>query len=220
MSPVPDKKNKIIFTISFLVLCLLSCTAGNGKRAMELYLKAADLYDSGDFASAFAVCQEALDYDKKFTPALVLGGKAAFFEAEPEMAISCFLKASRIRPEAQEPLIWLARVYRFDGEAQKASSLCEKIIENNPSCISGWRLLASIAEDDADIASSLLYLNQAVSAAGEAGLAFLDRGSVRWAIGDRSGSISDLEAAIAVFPPASPYANHARELLSRILESE
>lgn len=199
-----------------LCLCCLSCeVASQGhEAALSRYLDAAAAYDTGDMAKALSIAESALALDRTMVPALVLAGKAAFFQSIPDKASSFLEQALRLRPSGTEARLWLARVQRFNSEDDKARSLCESVLSDDGSNLAALRLLARLASDGDEIDRSLALLNRAVEASSEAGLIFLDRASLRWAMGDREGCTQDLKAALAVLPDGSAYWQSAMRLLN------
>lgn len=204
--------------IASLALCIPGCGARGAAdgAALAQYLDAAAAYDSGQADMALPLAQKALDLDKGFVPALVLAGKSAFFQSMPAQASSFLEEAMRLRPSGTEARLWLARVRRFDGDGKAARSLCESVLADDGSNLAALRLLASVAGDSGEPERSLALLNRAVEAASEAGLAFLDRAALRWAMGDREGTARDLAAALAVLPEGSAYGKSALRLLETV----
>jgi len=78
--------------------------------------------------------------------------------------------------------------------------------------------MASLASDDERLADAKAYLDRALEASAEVGMAFIDRASIRWASGDRTGALADLDAAVTVLPVGSNAQKAAVSLGQRIRE--
>jgi tetratricopeptide (TPR) repeat protein len=112
--------------------------------------------------------------------------------------------------------LWLSRAYRAAGRLKDARRTCETLLSSDPSNMAALRLAAAIALDAGNTAESYGYLDRALDAAAEAGLAFVDRAAIHWAAGDRVGTMADLDAAMAVLPRDSAAYKAAIDLRTSI----
>ncbi|MBN2873872.1 MAG: hypothetical protein JXM71_02160 [Spirochaetales bacterium] len=156
----------------------------------------------------------AASLDPSMLDARLLLGKAFFFLELDDQSITTLSATLRRVPRAGETALWLARAYRMADESDKAIATCETLLASDPASVAALRLRATLAMDDDDTASALRYLNMAVEASAETGMAFLDRAAIRWAFGDREGTYADLETAMMTLPRGS----HALVEVGRLID--
>jgi len=185
---------------------------GNREAAIVAYAKAASAYDAGDLGSTIVSAADSLREDGAFYPALLLYGKASYLLGDDEAAISNLALAVSASPRSGEAALWLARAYRANGDGAAAKRSCELVLSCYPSDAAALRLASRIALDDDDAGLATAFLDRAVEAAGEVGMAFLDRAAIRWAAGDRDGAIADLDAATSTLPVGSASSAAAESL--------
>lgn len=198
-----------------LILCALaaSCdTADKRDRALSAYMEAAAAYEAGDFEAAVAKADKALAADGSLGAAALLAGKASYFNGDEEAAAKYLRKSLSLSPKGGESALWLARAYRASGKNDEARKNCELLLASDSGSVPALRLAATMALDKDDAATALAYLNRAVDASIETGLAFSDRAALRWANGDVPGTLADLDAALAILPKRSSAYKAALEL--------
>lgn len=201
-----------------LTAMLSACGNRHRDRAVSLYAAAAAAYDEGRHEAARAGAERSLELDSSFLPALVLAGKAAYFADDGPASILALRRGVRVSPRAGEAALWLARAYRAAGRTGDAWRTCESLLSSDPSSVPALRLASSLALDEGRAAEAYAYLDMAIASAAEGGLAFADRAALRWAKGDREGSLADLDAAIAVLPRGSASRIAATSLRASIEE--
>ncbi len=211
-------RSSCIVAGSFAVL-LLACEAAPGKDTLLAYARASGAYARGDLEAAALGARECLGHTENFLPAAMLLGKISYFAGNDSEAINLLEHAVRLSPRAGEASLWLSRTYRAAGMPTEARRTCEQLLSADPQHIAGLRLAATLALDSDDIAAAIAYLDRAVESAGEAGLVFADRATLRWAAGDVSGAQADLAAALALHPQGSAAWEATGQLLSRITEA-
>lgn len=202
--------------LAALLSSAASCGSGIDDRTISLYAEAAAAYDSGAFIEARAAAERALSRSSDFLPALALAGKAAYLSGDAEGAAKALARGVRVSPRGGEAALWLARAYRSVGRADEARRTCESLLAASPFDTAALRLASSLAMDRDRPAEARAFLDRAVAASAESGLAFLDRACLRWAGGDREGSSADLRAALAVLPEDSAAYRAAHSLLVEI----
>jgi len=194
-----------------------SCrTAGGSDATLKSYIAAAAAWDAGDFSVALDLANSCINGDYRFLPAVVLRGKALFLLGDDDGAIAALSKAVSLTPRAGQAALWLARAYRSHGEKEAAERVCQLALESDPSNIEMLRFASMLALDGGDTKAAGAFLDRAIEAAAEAGMAFVDRATLRWAGGDRLGASADLEAALALLPDNSRAIGAARAVATRI----
>lgn len=211
---------RVVFFAALGVLGAISCAVRpSGATATDAqtfaYATAATAYSRGDFASAAKVAAEAGD----FLPALVLRGKALYFQGDHAAAEAVLANVLEDKPSSVEAGLFLARVHRKTGKADEARRLVERILADDPADLRALRLASELAEDSGDAASAAAFLDRADEASGEAALVFLDRARLRWRGGDGEGAAADLRRVPALAGEISAATRAARELLE-IVEGE
>ncbi len=186
------------------------------EKAVASYSRAAGAYDAGNFEAAADGASLALDAEDSFLPAIVLLGKASYFSGDDETAIMALEKGLAVSPRSGEAALWLARAYLAARRDEDARSMCELLLSAEPSNVAALRLSAGIALDSGDGAAALAFLDRAIAATGDAGLAFTDRAAMRWAAGDLDGTVADLGAALAILPEESVARKAVVDLLASI----
>lgn len=192
--------------LSMLRLCvalsavLTGCPAADRSAAIGAYAEAARYYDAGDMAATIAAAAESLSADASFLPALLLYGKASYLRDDDAAAIASLERAVSLTQRSGEAALWLARAYRANGDGASARRSCELVLSCYPSDAAALRLASLLALDDDDVSLATAFLDRAIAAAGEVGLAFVDRAAMRWTAGDRDGALSDLDAALSTLP--------------------
>jgi len=188
------------------------------EAAIGAYAQALERYSAGDMVGAAARAERSLGRSGRFLPALLLLGKASLLSGDEEKAVAALKRALAATPRAGEAAVWLARAYRASGLAAEASALCAIAVSADPGSVTALRLMASLASDDERLADAKAYLDRALEASAEVGMAFIDRASIRWASGDRTGALADLDAAVTVLPVGSNAQKAAVSLGQRIRE--
>jgi len=204
---------------AIIMICIpqfVACSDITGKNSLPSYILAAGSYDAGNISLAKDLAEKILAVDPAFIPALVLAGKTAFFLGDDDASIRHFEDALRLIPRAGEPALWLARSYRASGRMEDAKDMTRKLLSSDPDCIPALRLSASISLEMEDTVTALAFLDKALEAAMECGLAFVDRAAIRWAGGNASGAIADLEAALTILPVDSEASLAAQDVIERI----
>ena len=186
-----------------LILLAAACSRGPGEAKISSYVQAAALFDSGRFAETVAAIDAARLCDGGFAPALILRGKASFYEGEGDAAESDFRKAAAARPSSAEARLWLARALRSGRKSAEAALLLEELLADDPFNHRALRAASEAALDRGDAAAARAYLDRSAEAVSEAGLAFLDRARFRWADGETESALEDIRAAAAVLPKRS-----------------
>lgn len=202
--------------LAAFITCVASCKSGVDERAIILYAEAAAAYDRGAFLEARGAAEHALRYAPKFLPALALAGKAAYLCGDAEGAAKALVRGVKASPRGGEAALWLARAYRAAGKADEARRACESLLAAAPFDAAALRLASSLAMDRDKPAEARAFLDRAVAASAESGLAFLDRACLRWAGGDRAGCLADLRTALAVLPEGSAAYRATISLLTEI----
>ncbi|GAB1482969.1 hypothetical protein MASR2M78_17850 [Treponema sp.] len=202
-------RSKTLVSILLGLLLLASCSQRPSEEDLALYARAASYFESGRLAEAVTLSTQL----GAFYPAAVLRAKALALLGKDEDAEKALCASIRLRPSSTEARLWLARVLRSQGsEAARAEKLVENLIADDPSDIRALRLAAELALDSGDLARSRIFLDRAVEAASESGLAFLDRARLRWTAGDREGAQADLASALSLLPPQSAAYRASRSL--------
>lgn len=199
-----------------LVICIFGCRNGVDERAIIRYAEAAAAYDSGAYSLARTEAERALSIAPGFLPALALVGKAAYLMGDAEGAVAALERGVRASPRGGEAALWLARAYRAAGEGEAALRTCESLLAASPFDTAALRLASSLALERDRPAEAGAFLDRAVAASAESGLAFLDRACLRWAGGDRIGCASDIRVALSLLPEGSVAYGAARDLLAEI----
>lgn len=202
--------------LAALLSCAASCGSGVDDRAIILYAEAAAAYDRGAFIEARSAAERALSHSSDFLPALALAGKAAYLSGDAEGAAKALARGVRASPRGGEAALWLARAYRAVGKGDEARRACESLLAASPFDTAALRLASSLAMDRDRPAEARAFLDRAVAAAAESGMAFLDRACLRWAGGDRAGCLADLRAALAILPEDSAACRAALGLMVEI----
>jgi predicted Zn-dependent protease len=202
---------------SCFLLIVLSCSPASGKADDETllrYTRAAGLYSEGRFKDAVML----LEKDNSFPPALVLRGKAEFFNNEDKKAEKSFRRALSLRPSGIEASLYLARILRMKGEIDKAQTLAETVLRDDPVNIRALRLAAEISMEKgpSGSAAASAFLDRAVDASSETALVFLDRARNRWVSGNGGGALSDLQSAKSLLAKDTPLFRTIENLESTI----
>lgn len=206
------------FALSLVTLgATLLCSCAQRGDAVEAYVHALGAYHAGQLAIAAAGARQALASDNCFLPALMLLGKTSYFMDDEQTAIMAFKKGLSNTPRAGEAALWLARSYRASGKVEEAQSVCDTILTSDPVDIAALRLAAQLAKDKDDVRSAKAYLDRAIDSSSEAGLSFLDRAALLWAVQDRDSALVDIRAALATLPVGSIAHGAASSLLNELL---
>lgn len=198
------------------ISCAASCSSGVDDKAIICYAEAAAAYESGAFIEARAAAERALSHAPGFLPGLALAGKAAYLSGDAAGAARLLARGVKASPRGGEAALWLARAYRAAGKADEARRACESLLAAAPFDTAALRLASSLAMDRDRPAEARAFLDRAVAASAESGLAFLDRACLLWAGGDRAGCLADLRAALAVLPKDSAAYRAAHSLFVEI----
>ena len=192
---------KRICTLSLpLLLFFLAASCGPmnpGVETLLLYARAQDVYREGRFAEAAGM----LAGQRSFAPALVLRGKAQYLCGELASAEKTLKRALALKPHDAEASLFLARIFRETGNTNEAQKLVEKILGDNPADIRALRFAAELARQRgaSGAAASAALLDRAAQASllicAESAMVFLDRASLRWGGGNRTGALEDLGLA-------------------------
>lgn len=194
-----------------------SCrTAGGSDTTLKTYVAAAAAWDDGDFSGALDLADSCISGDQLFLPAVILRGKALFLLGDDDGAIAALSKAVSLTPRAGQAALWLARAYRSHGDHEEAERVCHLALQSDPSNIEMLRFASMLALDGGDAKAAAAFLDRAIEAAAGAGMAFVDRATLRWAGGDRLGASADLEAALALLPDNSSAIGAARAVATKI----
>ena len=212
--------SRVPVSIVVLVVAVLSsaCNRTTNERVVGAYIEAAAAYDAGKLESSLASAKKTLAMDTAFLPALVLVGKASYFLDDDTAAIAALERGVKLSPRSGEAALWLSRAYRAIGRIEDATRTCEILLSSDPANMAALRLAADLALDAGNTAEAYGFLDRAIAAAAEAGLAFADRAALRWASGDREGTFDDLAAAIAVLPRDTVAYKAALELRKSIAD--
>jgi tetratricopeptide (TPR) repeat protein len=200
------------FMYAALVTLLSACMRPDKESVVRVYLHAVGTYDSGRLEAARLEAAKVLSLDSDFFPALMLAGKIAYFLDDDADAILYFERGTAGSPKGGEAALWLARAYRNAGRSADAKKTCEMLLSSDPSNPSVLRFASTLALDGKDVSAALVYLNRAIASAAETGLAFTDRAALRWAAGDRPGTLADLDSAMILLPHDSSAHKAASEL--------
>ena len=222
-----------IFVASLvLAMALAGCSRDPDAATLTEYGRAAAAFDAGRFDEASAAAGEL----GSFYPAAILLGKARWFLGDDAAAEAAFRSALRLRSSSTEARLGLARVLRSASAskvpiasletaassetagAAEAVALVEAVLADDASDTRALRLAAELALDRGETRAAAAFLDRAAEAAGETGLAFLDRARLLWASGDGEGARRDVAAAIAVLPYDSAASAAARSLESALRE--
>ena len=211
------KRGTLIFMPALLCMLAMSCASREaGEETLLLYVSARNVYNEGRFAEAAAM----LRAERKFIPALVLRGKAEYLSGDLAAAEKSLKKAMSLKHENTEASIFLARLYRENGDKKEAGRLTEKILSDNPSEIRALRFAAELARErgsSGETASAVL-LDRAVEASSESAMVYLDRARLRWTGGNRHGALEDLGKARILLSRDSPVLKAVETLESIINE--
>ncbi|HUW69891.1 MAG TPA: hypothetical protein VMX33_06625 [bacterium] len=200
-----------------IVLSSGSCqTAHSTDGALKVYAAAAMAWDAGDFSAALSLASSCLEIHRHFLPAVMLRGKALFLLGDDTSAIVALSSAISLTPRAGQAALWLARAYRTHGDHAEAERISRLALQSDPASIDMLRLASMIALDAGDSRAAQAFLDRAIEAAAEAGMAFVDRATLRWASGDRIGASADLAAALAILPTTSSASAAARAIAGAI----
>ena len=217
MFPGVDMRNKYLYLPALFCLWMFSCASPKpDDETLLRYVRSMDVYREGRFTEAAAM----LKGETKFTPALVLRGKAEYLSGDLKGAGLSLNRALAINPHDTEASLFLARVSRESGKIGEAQKLIDNILGDNPMEIRALRLAAELARErgaNGEAAAAAL-LDRAVEASAEAALVFLDRARLRWAGGNRSGALEDLGHAKVLLPHDSPVMRALERLESIIQE--
>ena len=215
------RKALLSWSLPFVLCIVLGCTpwlkeTEPDNESLMRYLQAQDVYLQGRFADA----ADMLSEESKFTPALILKGKAEYLSGENEKAEKTLRRALLIKPYNTEALIFLARILNERGESIEAQKELDKILAENPMEIRALRLAAELALNRgvSGEAASAAFLDRAVEASMESAMIFLDRARLRWTGGNRMGAIEDLGRAKVLLPDDSPVMRAVVRLENIILE--
>ena len=208
-------------TILLVVICFIVCSCG-GKgdvheadpHTLRLYANAHALYSSGHFPEAAAL----LDELTKFSPALMLRGKAQYFSGDHDNAEKSLNRAIKLRPGNFEAKLYIARIMRERGEVDKAQQLTENLLADNPHDIRLLRFAANLALEQGDPAGALALLDQASELSAEGAMALLERARIRWIAGNGAQALEDLSRARAMLPWDTPITRSIIQLENRISE--
>lgn len=200
-----------------IILLAGSCRAASGSDAtLKTYIAAASAWDAGDCSGALELANACVGAYSDFQPAVLLRGKALFLLGDDDAAIATLSKAVSLSPRAGQAALWLARAYRARGDLKEAQRVCDSALQADPSNIAMLRLASMLAIDGGDAGAARAFLDRALDGASEAGMAFVDRASMRWAGGDRLGASADIEAALVLLPTDSGAGGAARVVAERI----
>jgi len=210
-------KNKALYMPALFCLCMISCVSPReDDEKILLYMRSQDAYGAGRFNEVISL----LKGETKFTPALIIRGKAEYLSGDLSSAEKTLSMALDLKPNDVECMIFLARVYREKGEADEAQKLLDKILGENSMDIRALRLAAELAFDrgvSGEAAASML-LDRAVEASAESALVFLDRARLRWVRGNFEAALDDLSRARVLLPGDSPVIRAVDTLESLIKE--
>jgi predicted Zn-dependent protease len=179
-------------------LILGACTPRVDEDTLLRYARAEAIYAQGRFSELLPL----LAGEKSFPPALALRGKAEYFSGDPGAAERSFRRALSLRPSSVEAALYLARLLREKGEMGEAEAMVEGVLGDDPGDIRALRLRAELYRDrgPAGEESAAALLDRAVEASAEAALVFVDRARSRWAGGNKTGALRDLQSAKTLLP--------------------
>lgn len=200
-------------------LYVLSSCSIDENAANQSYLAAAREYATGNFGQALRLTETALKQSPHHTASSLLAGKINFFDGEYEAARAHFADCLERIPRAGEAALWLARLYRFDGQPDKALESCGLVLASDPSDIAALRLAAALAREASDDGTAMLLLDRAAEASAEAGLVFLDRAALLWERGDDERARRDVELASSLLPETSAVRQVADRLGRRMADA-
>jgi tetratricopeptide (TPR) repeat protein len=199
-------KQSLFFIMTLTAVIVSACTRLNilapGGKALTLYVRAAERYNEGRYEES----ANLLKGIRFFIPALVLRGKSFFFLSQFDKAERSFRTALFLSPPQIESALYLARIFRAQGESAKAAETVKSILANDRGNVAALRLAALIEEDlhpDND-GQAAPYLERALESSQEIALVFLERARLRWKSGDAAGSLRDIEAAKTIAAGGGP----------------
>ncbi|MDR2103499.1 MAG: tetratricopeptide repeat protein [Treponema sp.] len=194
-----------------------ACTpAGFDEETLLRYARASTVYAEGRFAEAAWM----LAGINAFPPALVLKGKAEYFSGDLGGAEKSLRRALALRPGGAEASLYLARIFREQGEIKEAEALVEAVLGDDPSDIRALRLAAELSREEgpAGAPHAAAFLDRAAEASAETALVFLDRARIRWIAGDGAGALEDLGKTRMLLPRNTPLVKSVEALESVIRE--
>lgn len=112
------------------------------QKTDELYNKAANAFEAGDFEAAKKWANECLKVDKKEFRSLNLLGVILANEGKNEAAANAYQKSLEANPRNPQTINNLANILSKDGELEKAANLYKNAIVMDPSFITARHNLA------------------------------------------------------------------------------
>ncbi|MDR1788444.1 MAG: tetratricopeptide repeat protein [Treponema sp.] len=166
------------------------------EETLRLYAEASKAYGEHRYVDVI----DTLDGKGDFVPALVLKGKAEYFEGKLEAAVKTLTRARRLSPGGTEAALFLARTLRDQGKGTEAQAIVDEVLRDDPNDMRALRFSALLAGErgPAGEAAKAALLDRAAGAAGEAALVFLDRAKLRWTGGRGLEALEDLRKAKAI----------------------
>jgi tetratricopeptide (TPR) repeat protein len=207
--------------LPLLFLLAVSCgPPAPSEETLLLYARSQAVYREGRFAEAAAM----LAGEKGFAPVLVLRGKAEYLSGDFDAAEKTLKQALDLKPHDAEASLFLARLFRENGNIETALKFAETILADNPHDIRALRFAASLARERgvSGEAASAVLLDRAAEASwevsAEAALVFLDRARLRWSGGNSGGALEDLHRARMLLHGDSPVTRAVETLQGIISE--
>jgi tetratricopeptide (TPR) repeat protein len=192
-----------------------ACSGEPDEETLLRYARARGMYAEGRFSEAASL----LSGMKRFSPALILLGKAEYFAGEGERAEAAFRRAVKLNPSAFEARLYLARILRGRGEREEAEGITESLLADNPQDIRVLRFGSGLAREGGKTAEAAALLDQAAELSAESALVFLDRARLRWIAGRGEDALEDLGRARAMLPRDTPLLKSIEHLESLVREA-
>lgn len=185
------------------------------QKTDELYNKAANAFNAGDYEGAKSWANKCLAVDKKEFRSLNLLGVILAMEGKSEAAANAYQKSLEANPRNPQTINNLANLLSKDGELQKAASLYQNAIVLDPGFLTARQNLAKTS-------LKLGNLDEAISEAAKCFELDSTDGSSLITLGNALRQKKEYEAALEAYTIALGYPKSQKDALIELglLKSE
>ena len=223
-------------TMDYFSLALVR--SGELQEAMEVLEKLADnapanalLYQRlakvafmmEDYDKMHALCEKALAMGCKDATILCLKGNAQVAKGDVVMAIASFSKAIALEPTNRDAYLMRAQTLLRMGDCQGADADLKVLLAQHAEDEDALLLKARVAHAQGKDDEAILYYNKVEAINPFCVEVFKERGSIRYAMGDKEGAGEDARTLLSISPESigdvtGQYSAEGQEGIQQVLE--
>ena len=223
-------------TMDYFSLALVR--SGELQEAMEVLEKLADnapanalLYQRmakvafmmEDYEKMHALCEKALAMGCEDATILCLKGNAQVAKGDVVMAIASFSKAIALEPTNRDAYLLRAQTLLRMGDCQGADADLKVLLAQHAEDEDALLLKARVAHAQGKDDEAILYYNKVEAINPFCVEVFRERGSIRYAMGDKEGAGEDARTLLSISPESigdvtGQYSAEGQEGIQQVLE--